>query len=79
MSDLVKRQTSALSGTLVLQQKSLQTSISEMDDEKARIQDYLDAERVRLTEQFTNMESIISGYNSVTSYLTQVANLKIQT
>jgi flagellar hook-associated protein 2 len=79
VSTLVQQQTSAVNGTLVLQQSSLKTSIIEMDDEKARIQDYLDAERQRLVAQFTNMETIISGYTSVTSYLTQIANLKIQT
>jgi flagellar hook-associated protein 2 len=78
-SDLAKRHTSALTGTLVLRQKSLQSSILEMDEQKVRIQAYLDAERVRLTKQFTYMESIISGFNAATSYLTQVANLKIET
>jgi flagellar hook-associated protein 2 len=78
VSDLAKRHTSALTGTLVMRQKSLQSSIIEMDEQKVRIQSYLDAQRVRLTEQFINMERIISGFNAATSYLTQVANLKIE-
>jgi len=74
---LVTAQTDATSGTLVLQQSSLQSSISEMTDEESNMQDYLDAEKARLTEQFTNMETLISGYNSATSYLTQLSNLKV--
>jgi flagellar hook-associated protein 2 len=77
VSSLVQQQTNLSTGTLILQQTSLKTSVSEMDDEKATIQDYLDAERKRLVAQFTNMETIISGYTSATSYLTQWANLKI--
>jgi len=75
---LVDQQTNSSTGALVQQQGSLKDSISEMDTEESDIQDYLDAERQRLTEQFTNMETLISGYSSATSYLSQWANLKAQ-
>lgn len=74
----VKSQTNTLTGNLVLQQKSLKSSILDMGEEQGRIQEYLDKERARLVAQFTSMETLISGYNAATSYLTQVANLKIQ-
>jgi flagellar hook-associated protein 2 len=74
----VKAQTNTLTGNLVLQQKSLKSSILDMTDEQSNIQAYLDKERARLVAQFTSMETLISGYNAATSYLTQVANLKIQ-
>ncbi len=74
---LVTDQTDSVSGTLVLQQSSLQSSISDMTDQETNIQAYLDAERTRLTAQFTNMETLISGYQSATSYLTQISSTKI--
>jgi flagellar hook-associated protein 2 len=74
----VKAQTNTLSGSLILQQKSLKSSILDMTDEQSNIQAYLDKERARLVAQFTSMETLISGYNAATSYLTQIANLKIQ-
>jgi flagellar capping protein FliD len=55
----------------------LQSSISDLTDQETSAQAYLDAERQQLVAQFTNMETLISGYQSATSYLTQVANLKI--
>jgi flagellar hook-associated protein 2 len=74
---LVDRQTNAVSGTLTLEESSLEASISDMDDQKARLQAYLDAERVRLVAEFTAMETLISGYNAAAGYLTQIANLKL--
>jgi flagellar capping protein FliD len=48
-----------------------------MDDQVTSQQAYLDAERTRLTAQFTAMEQLVSGFTSAGSYLTQIANLKI--
>jgi flagellar hook-associated protein 2 len=79
INTLVTNQTSLTKGTLVLQQKSLQSNISEIDDRTAQMQQHLDAQRERLVAQFTAMEQLISGFNAAGSYLTQVANLKIQT
>jgi len=76
IDSLAKTQTNAWDGALVLQQQSLQSSIQDMTDQETSIQDYLDAEKQRLIEAFTNMESIVSGYQHATSYLNQVANLK---
>ena len=75
---LVTNQTSLNKGALVLTQKSLESSISDMDDRATQMQSNLDATRTRLVAQFTAMEQLISGFNAATSYLTQVANLKIQ-
>lgn len=74
---LVNAQTNSLSGALTTQKNSLQSSISDMDDQVSRQQAYLDAERTRLTSQFTAMEQLVSGFTSAGSYLTQIANLKI--
>jgi flagellar hook-associated protein 2 len=77
LKTLSDNQTNAATGTLILQQDSLQSSISDLTDQETSAQAYLDAERQQLVAQFTNMETLISGYQSATSYLTQVANLKI--
>ncbi len=77
VTSLVNAQTDSMDGSLVLQQNSLQSSITEMTGEESDFQNYLDAERQRLTDEFTNMETLISGYNTATSYLTQIENLKI--
>ena len=74
---LVTNQTSAATGALILQQNSLQSNISEMDDQATEMQSNLDMERTRLVSQFTAMEQLISGFTSAGSYLTQIANLKI--
>jgi flagellar hook-associated protein 2 len=66
-----------LTGSLVLQQNSLTSSVSDLSDQEVSAQAYLDAERAQLVEQFTNMETLISGYKTATSYLTQIANLQI--
>ena len=77
LKTLSNNQTNLLTGTLVLQQNSLTSNVSDLSDQETRAQAYLDAERTRLVAQFTNMETLISGYKSATSYLDQVANLKI--
>ena len=77
LKTLSNNQTNLLTGTLVLQQNSLTSSVSDLSDQELSAQAYLDAERVRLVEQFTNMETLISGYKTATSYLTQIANLQI--
>lgn len=77
VTSMVNAQTDSKDGSLVLQQSSLQSSITEMTGEESDFQSYLDSERQRLTNEFTNMETLISGYNTATSYLTQIANLKI--
>jgi len=76
VDNLVNAQADPMSGALIQQEQSLQSSISEMDDQATSQQDYLDAERQRLVEQFTAMEQLISGFTNAGSYLTQIANLK---
>jgi flagellar hook-associated protein 2 len=76
---LVDAQTSPLSGALSIQQRSLKSQISDMDERATQMQSNLDAERKRLVAQFTAMEQLIAGFTSAGSYLTQVANLKIST
>jgi flagellar hook-associated protein 2 len=77
LKTLSNNQTNLLTGTLVLQQNSLASRVSDLSDQEASAQAYLDAERTRLVMQFTMMETLISGYKSAASYLTQIANLQI--
>lgn len=77
LKTLSNNQTNLATGTLVLQKHSLESSVSDLADQELTAQAYLDAERTRLVAQFTAMETLISGYKSATSYLTQVANLQI--
>ena len=74
---LSDNQTNLLTGSLVLQQNSLESSVSDLSDQEVSAQAYLDAERAQLVEQFTNMETLISGYKTATSYLTEIANLQV--
>jgi flagellar capping protein FliD len=74
---MVDAQTNPVSGALITQQSSLQQSISDMNDQITSQQAYLDAERTRLTSQFTAMEQLVSGFTNAGNYLTEVANLKI--
>jgi flagellar hook-associated protein 2 len=70
-------QTNSATGSLIGQETSLQSSISDMTDRETEMQSNLDAERTRLTSQFTAMEQLVSGFTTAGSYLTQLANLKI--
>jgi flagellar hook-associated protein 2 len=76
VKSLVKSQTSLVNGTLVSEQNSLQSQISEMDSRATDMQSYLDAERARLVTQFTAMEQLIAGFTSAGTYLTQISNQK---
>jgi flagellar hook-associated protein 2 len=77
IKSLVQNQTNKVSGTLVLQQGSLESTIDSLSEQEERAQAYLDAERARLVAQFTAMETLISGFNAASTYLNQIANLKI--
>jgi flagellar hook-associated protein 2 len=77
VKSLATHQTSSATGALIIQQRSLQSSISQIDDRTKEMQSNLDMERTRLVSQFTAMEQLISGFTSAGSYLTQIANLKI--
>jgi flagellar hook-associated protein 2 len=77
VKSLVDNQTGPLTGALVMEQKSLQSQISDLDDRATSMQSNLDATRERLVAQFTAMEQLIAGFNSAGTYLTQIANLKI--
>jgi flagellar hook-associated protein 2 len=74
---LADAQTNSVTGSLITEESSLQTSISDMTDRETEIQSNLDSERTRLTAQFSAMEQLVSGFTNATSYLTQIANLKI--
>jgi flagellar hook-associated protein 2 len=74
LKTLSNNQTNLLTGTLVLQQNSLTSNVSDLSDQELSAQAYLDAERTLLTEQFTNMETLVSGYKTATSYLTQISS-----
>jgi len=76
VSKLVTSQTSASTGALITEEKSLQTSISEMDDRATQMQSNLDMERTTLVAKFTAMEKLVSGFTSAGSYLTQMSNQK---
>jgi flagellar hook-associated protein 2 len=67
-------QTNSSTGALITEENSLQSSISDLTDRENDMQDDLDAERTRLTSQFTAMEKLISGYKTASSYLTQISN-----
>ncbi len=77
VKSLADSQTNLVSGALISQQTSLQSSISEMDSQATEMQSNLDMERTSLVAKFTAMEQLISGFTSAGSYLTQIANLKI--
>lgn len=76
IQSLVSRETDPISGTLTLQQGSLQSNIADLTSQQSNVQAYLDSERQRLTAEFTNMETLIAGYNSATTYLGQLSNQK---
>lgn len=77
ISTLVGNQTNKLTGSLVVKQTSLESSISDLDDRALQLQSNLDSRRERLLAQFVAMESLISGFTNATNYLAQVEGLKI--
>ena len=73
IKSLSDAQTNSSTGSLITQENSLQSSISDMTDRESDMQDSLDAERTRLNSQFTAMEKLISGYKTASSYLTEIS------
>lgn len=76
VQNLVDSQASPATGALVLEQSSLKSQISDMDDQATSMQSNLDAERQRLMEQFSAMEQLVAGFNNASSYLTQISSQK---
>jgi len=61
--------TDAFSGVLVSRRTSLQTTIKNLTAANTQLQAQVDAYRAQLTTQFTQMEDLISGYKSISTYI----------
>lgn len=61
--------TDAFSGVLVARKTSLQTTAKNLSDANTLLQSQVDAYRNQLTQQFSAMEDLISGYKSISSYI----------
>lgn len=66
--------TDSLDGQLVQRTTSLKKNIKDLDAANVRLQDHVDAFKAQLQSQFTRMESLIAGYNSIGSFLTSSGN-----
>jgi flagellar hook-associated protein 2 len=65
--------TSTVDGSLTLRAKGLQALIKDVDDTVKNMQYRLDKEEDDLVRKFTALESLVSGYNAIGSYLNRIA------
>jgi flagellar hook-associated protein 2 len=65
--------TSSVDGSLTLRSKGLQALIKDIDDTVKNMQYRLDKEESDLVRKFTALESLVSGYNAIGSYLNRIA------
>lgn len=71
---LVDGATNIVDGTLVTEQKTLNETIGRMDDQADTMQRRVDAYQAQLVQQFTAMETVVSGLRATGNFLTQQAN-----
>jgi flagellar hook-associated protein 2 len=65
--------TSTVDGSLTLRAKGLQALIKDIDDTVKNMQYRLDKEESDMVRKFTALESLVSGYNAIGSYLNRLA------
>lgn len=65
--------TSTVDGSITLRSKGLQDLIKDIDDTVKNMQYRLDKEEDDLVRKFTALESLVSGYNTIGSYLNRIA------
>lgn len=65
--------TSTVDGSITLRAKGLQNLIKDIDDTVKNMQYRLDKEEDDLARKFTALESLVSGYNTVGSFLNRIA------
>jgi len=69
IANLSSRYTDSYSGQLVQRTTSLQKTIKDLTTQNQQLQAHVDAYKAQLQSEFANMESLIAGYNSISSYL----------
>jgi len=75
VTNLVTQETAPKSGALTVAQSSLNSDITKLTSQESEFQTYLDQEQEQLTDQFTNMETTVNGYNAASAYLNEVNTL----
>lgn len=70
VSSLSTRFTDSLDGTLVTRQTSLGKTIKDLQTSADRLQTYVNSFKANLQKSFATMESLISGYKTIGSFLT---------
>ena len=71
--------TDPLDGQLVSRQTSLKKNIKDLDATNQRLQMHVDSFKLQLQTQFSRMESLISSYNSIGSFLTSSGGVGLNT
>jgi flagellar hook-associated protein 2 len=74
VDSLVDAQVQSGTGTLTVDQKRINTAISDLDDQIASTQRRVDAYRQNLIAQFTAMEKTVSSLKAISAYLTNYSN-----
>jgi len=70
LSSFSSQYTDSFSGVLSARSTSLKATIKNLTDANVQLQRQVDAYRNQLTTQFSHMEDLISGYKSISSYIT---------
>jgi flagellar capping protein FliD len=73
VSDLSKSFTDPVDGQLIQRRTSLTKTIKDLQTSNVRLQGYVDTYKLQLQRQFATMESLISNYNSIGTFLNNTA------
>jgi flagellar hook-associated protein 2 len=68
-ADLSKRFTDSVDGALIQRQTSLQKTVKDLQKSNEKLQNYVDSFKLQLQASFTRMESLISNYKTIGTFL----------
>ena len=74
VDDVVDQNTRAVDGALTISTQSLNDRVTQMDTDIANMQRRVDSYRQTLLAQFTAMETIVSGFKTMGTFLTNWSN-----
>jgi flagellar hook-associated protein 2 len=71
LETLLDSMTDSETGALMVRQEGLGDSISDLNDQIETMQDRIATEEIRLRAKYASLETLLAGYNSTSSFLSQ--------
>ncbi|MBN1477419.1 flagellar filament capping protein FliD [Candidatus Sumerlaeota bacterium] len=71
LETLLDSMTDSETGALMIRQEGLGDSISDLNDQIEKMQDRIATEEIRLRSKYASLETLLAGYNTTSSFLSQ--------